>query len=194
MTPLQLVKPAPRTLVKLANDENVAPDVTLSDEPTPALPVTCNAKSGEVVPIPTFPATAKPKEGNVGVVEAVHPIPTLPVADSIPSVVTFPVRVEAPVTAKVDESVVAPDTAKVPDKDTESFRETVTDPPKDTSPPPVRFVPAETVILELSSSELDIFWPSNDTSPVASGKVIVLAEPAGVQVKVPVGPPDWKTS
>ena len=48
------------------------------------------------------------------------------------------------------------ETVKVPDKDTSSLRFKVTDPPKDTDPPPDKLVPAETVKEELASSEFDI--------------------------------------
>lgn len=60
----------------------------------------------------------------------------------------------APVVVSVLERVVAPLTPKVPDKETESFRDKVADPPKLISPPPVKFVPAVTVILELVRAEL----------------------------------------
>ena len=60
--------------------------------------------------------------------------------------------------------VVAPDTVRVPESETESFKLKVVDPPKLTSPPPERFVPAETVILELAKAEFEIL-------------VIVLSEP-----------------
>ena len=51
----------------------------------------------------------------------------------------------------------APETVKVPEREMESFRLRVVEPPKDTEPPPVRLVPAETVMEDESSSELEIF-------------------------------------
>ena len=124
----------------------------------------------------------------------------VPVTDSVED------KVVAPETVSVDERVVAPLTARVPPKEIESLSESVADPPKFISPPPVRFVPAETVILELERAEFAIlvivlFDPeivlfskvSVLVAPikvvVTSGKVIILVA-VGVQVKVPVGPPD----
>ena len=114
--------------------------------------------------------------------------------------------VVAPDTASVDERVLAPETARVPLKEIEESRDRVVDPPKLTLPPPVKFVPAETVIDEFESAELEILVivlldpeivlfckVSVLVAPikvvVASGKVIILAA-VGVQVRVPVGPPD----
>ena len=88
--------------------------------------------------------------------------------------------------------VVVPETVSVPDKDMESLSDRVVDPPKETDPPPVKLVPAETVNDELSNSELAIFCPSKETSPEVSGRVIVLSV-VGVHDKVPVGPPEDKT-
>ena len=63
-------------------------------------------------------------------------------------------KVVAPVTARVEDKVVAPEALSVPESSIESFKETVMDDPKDTSPPPVRLVPAETVTFELVRAEL----------------------------------------
>ena len=46
----------------------------------------------------------------------------------------------------------------MPDRVTEFFKLKVVEPPKLTSPPPERFVPAETVILALVRAELGIFF------------------------------------
>ena len=103
--------------------------------------------------------------------------------------------------------MVAPETVKVPEREIESFKFKVVDPPKETVPPPERLVPAETVIEESDRAELGILEKLFDEPDkvllvkvwvvsvptrvvVASGKVMILAEPVGVQVKVPVGPPD----
>lgn len=119
-------------------------------------------------------------------------------------------KVVAPVTAKVEERVVAPATVKVPEMEGESFKDRVTDDPKDTSPPPERLVPAVTVTLELDKAELGrlvkvLDDPERDllvkvwvlSVPtrvvVTSGKVITLGA-VGVQVKVPVEPVEGKTS
>ena len=119
-------------------------------------------------------------------------------------------RVVAPVTARVEERVVAPATVKVPVMDGESFKAMVAEEPKVISPPPVRLVPAVMVIFELARAELEILVMvlldplivllvkvcvlSIPTKVVVtSGRVMVLAA-VGVQVRVPVGPPDWNTS
>lgn len=120
-------------------------------------------------------------------------------------------RVVAPVTVSAEERVEAPDTANVPPKVMESFKPIVAEEPNVISPPPVRLVPAETVILllvkaelgilvrVLSDPEMDLFFKVSVVSVptrvvVASGSVIIFGLPVGVQVKVPVGPPDWKIS
>lgn len=117
---------------------------------------------------------------------------------------TVEARVAAPF------KVLAPLTVKVPARETESDKARLTEPPKETDPPPDKLVPAERVMEELDKAELGILEKLLDEPDkvllvrvwvvsvptrvvVASGRVIVLAT-VGVQVKVPVGPPDWKVS
>ena len=117
-----------------------------------------------------------------------------------------PLKAVVPVTASVEDRVVAPDTVNVPDKDMESFKDNVIDEPSVTSPPPERLVPVETVTFGLDKAELgmDLKVLSEPESVlfvkvwvvsvptrvvVASGTVTTLAA-VGVQVRVPVEPPD----
>ena len=117
----------------------------------------------------------------------------VPVTPKVEEAVTAPVKVEAPVTVNV------------PDIEGESFKAREIDSPNFTSPPPVKLVPAETVtlaadkaelgILEkvLSEPEIDLFFKVSvvvlpTKVSVASGKVMIFADPVGIQFKVPVGP------
>ena len=118
-------------------------------------------------------------------------------------------RVVAPVVVKVDERIVGPVTVKVPAMVGESFKDIVADPPNTMSPPPVRLVPAVSVILLFVKAELDMLVKVLDEPEIVllirisvvsfptkvvvkSGRLIVLVA-VGVQVNVPVGPPDWNT-
>lgn len=168
-------------------------------------PLTFKAKApGAEVLIPTFPSTIKPLLGGDRVAYEM-PIPTLPATPKVREVGAVEVPIPTlPETAREEDKVLAPETASVPDNEMESFKERVVDPPSDTSPPPDKLVPGETVILELDKAELAILFKVLSEPEivllvnvwvvsvptivvVASGMVIVLAA-VGVQVNVPVDP------
>ena len=128
------------------------------------------------VPIPTVPLTVKslvtvPAPTTYkAVVGLIVPIPTLPeelmvmpdVADPpvIKPILFEPIRY-SPVSVslvKVKEGAAAVPSAScmTPDMEGDDARLKVTDPPRDTSPPPERLVPAVTVTLELVRPELGI--------------------------------------
>src|SRR3989344_3107101 len=107
-------------------------------------PQTSSLLVEEVAPIPTLPSTYSPLLGAV-TSDELTPIPTLPDTPSL----TLEGVVEVPIPT-------LPDTPKLPDIETLSFKFKVMDPPKATSPPPVRLVPAETVNLPLDKAEFGI--------------------------------------
>ena len=132
----------------------------------------------------------------------IKPILFVPIRYSPVSVSSVNVRAGA--AAVPSANLITPETAG------EEAKDKVTELPKVTSPPPERLVPAVTVTLELDRAELGILVkvldePDKDllvnvwvlSVPtkvvVASGRVMVLVA-VGVQVRVPVGPPDWKTN
>ena len=168
------------------------------------------------LPIPTLPVVVKEDRVVAPVTSRVEESVAAPVTANVEERVVAPVtanvldRVLAPVTAKVEESVVAPETVKVPVMAGESFKAMVMELPSLTSPPPVRLVPAVTVILASVKAEAGMLVKVLSAPDivllvkvcvvsiptrvvVASGRVITLAA-VGVQVKVPVGPPLWNTS
>src|SRR3989344_6959663 len=159
-------------------------------------PQTSSLLVEEVAPIPTLPSTYSPLLGAV-TSDELTPIPTLPDTPSL----TLEGVVEVPIPT-------LPDTPKLPDRETLSFKFKVMDPPKATSPPPVRLVPAETVNLPLDKAEFGILvnvledpdivllvkvWVKSIPTRVVvpSGKVIVLSA-VGTQVSVPAVPPEPK--
>lgn len=84
VAPEQFVKPAPKTLVRLANDEKVAPEVTLREEPKPTLPVVFKVESDEP-----------------------------PVTDNPPDKIVASVTVKEEPTPKLEENLPVPTTSRV---------------------------------------------------------------------------------
>lgn len=191
------------------DEENLPVAVMVSEVASPnvtlpvilAVPATCNVEDGVIVPTPKLP-------------EASMVIPEVAVPAVIKPILFVPIRYSPVSTSSVNVSpgAVAVPSANLttPEITGELAKDKVIELPKVTSPPPLKLVPAVTVTLELVRAELGILVrvfepPEMDllvrvsvvSFPtrvvVASGRVMVLAA-AGVQVRVPMGPPDWKTS
>lgn len=140
-------------------------------------------------------------------IEAEAPIPTLPekvwAAVQVLALLKFREATTAPV---VGEMVKVPSVLETELIELVTVELKLIDPPSETDPPPAKPVPVLIVIVEFDRAELGILvmvlfeplmvlfvrvWAavSKTTLPVAFGNVIVWFV-VGVQVKVPVGPPD----
>ena len=119
---LQLLSPAPRKEEALTKDEKVDPEVTVSDEPIPTLPVRSD-----------IPLTLKPPEEKVNpVVVKEPPIPALP---EVVKVEAYPVpSTLVPVTFKLVNAAVALVAVAVNDPPIPTLPETLNDDPIPTKP------------------------------------------------------------
>lgn len=137
--------------VTFRKEDREVPEVTVKDPPIPTLPVVCSWEVGEIVPMPTlpFPSMVIPE---VAVPPVIKPILFAPIRYSPVSVSL--VKVKPGAAAVPSANLTTPPAVNVPLKEMESFKEMVAEEPKVISPPPVRLVPAVTVILLLLRAEL----------------------------------------